>query len=113
MDQPAKVAIEMFGVPGGASCGPGGCGPEGCGPGISMEEMAEALKGIMAQMHGDRVEVRYVDLFSEEVTSYPHVLDLVMNKGVPLPVICINGTPKLAGGISLPIIEKELSALGV
>lgn len=63
---------------------------------------------------GDQVEVRYIDIFmSSEIYSYPEVLSAVMAGQAPLPVTCVNGKPKVAGGIALAMILKELEALGL
>lgn len=63
---------------------------------------------------GDQIEVRYIDIFmSSEIESYPEVLSAVMAGQAPLPITCVNGEPKIAGGISIPMILKELESLGL
>lgn len=63
---------------------------------------------------GDRIEVRYIDVYmSPEIDSYPQVLGAIMTGQAPLPLTCIDGEPKMAGGISIPMILKELESLGL
>jgi hypothetical protein len=50
---------------------------------------------------------------SSEIEFYPEVLTAVMADQAPLPVVCVNGKPKAAGEISVPVIVKELEALGL
>ncbi len=78
-----------------------------------MEELTAELKRELAGTYGSAVAVEYVDVYSPEMPRHPAVLRLLMQGNTPLPVICLNGEPVLAGGVSTEMIEEELHKLGV
>jgi hypothetical protein len=79
-----------------------------------MTEQAAAVEAELKKNFGEQIEVCYIDIFmSSEIESYPEVLSAVMAGQAPLPVVCVNGKPKVAGGISVPVIVKELESLGL
>ncbi|MFZ3062793.1 MAG: hypothetical protein WA148_03495 [Actinomycetota bacterium] len=79
-----------------------------------MADQAAAVETELKKSFGDQVEVRYIDIFmSSEIDSYPDVITAVMAGQAPLPITCIDGEPKIAGGISLPMVLKELESLGL
>ncbi len=67
----------------------------------------------LAGYYGEAVAVEHVDLYGPEMPQYPAVLRLLLRGGVQLPVICFNGEPRLAGGISLEMISVELEGFGL
>ncbi len=79
-----------------------------------MADQAAAVETELKRSFGDQIEVRYIDIFmSAEINSYPNVIAAVMAGQAPLPITCIDGQPKIAGGISVPMIKKELESLGL
>jgi len=109
-----KHIIQIFGYESGASgCGPT-CGPAGCGPTQSMADQVATIEAELKKSFGDQIEVHYIDIFmSPEIDSYPEIIGVVMAGQAPLPITCIDGKPKIAGGISIPMILKELESLGL
>lgn len=79
-----------------------------------MADQAASVEAELKSAFGDLIEVRYIDVFtSAEVESYPDVIGAIMTGQAPLPITCVDGVPKIAGGISLPMIRKELESLGL
>ncbi len=67
----------------------------------------------LAARYGAAVAVEYVDVYSPQMPQHPEVMHLLFGGNVPLPIISLNGEPRLAGGISLPMIGEEIEQLGV
>ena len=78
-----------------------------------MKEQAADLGRRLANYYGSAVVVEYVDVFSPQVSEHPVALRFLQRQNVPLPLICVNGQPKFAGGISIGRISEELENLGV
>lgn len=79
-----------------------------------MADAAVAVETELKKSFGDQVEVRYIDVYmSSEIDSYPEVISALMTGQAPLPITCVDGVPKIAGGISIPMIIKELESLGL
>lgn len=78
-----------------------------------MEEETTALREQLTGRYGGAVAVEYLDVYSGALQQQPDVFRLLTTQNVPLPVICLNGEPTFAGGISLEMIEEELGKLGL
>ncbi len=78
-----------------------------------MEEETVALREQVAGRYGGAVAVEYVDVYSGALQEHPQVSGLLNKGNVPLPIVCLNGEPTFAGGISLEMIEEELAKLGL
>jgi hypothetical protein len=57
--------------------------------------------------------VEFVDIFSSEMDTHRPVLDLLVARNLPLPLIAINDEPRFVGGISLDGISQALEADGL
>jgi len=79
-----------------------------------MRDQVEAVASILKQKFGEQIEVEYIDAFSPpDGETIQQVMLMVMSGRAALPITIIDGEPKIAGGISIPMIEKELESLGV
>ncbi len=78
-----------------------------------MEEQTAELGRKLARFYGDGVAVEYVEVLSPRMDEFPYVQRLVFSMNVALPVIAFDGQPRIAGGISLPMITEELEKRGV
>ena len=78
-----------------------------------MEQQAKDLGAQLAQQYGDKVTVEYVDALSNLMDQHPAELGLLESRGVPLPIISVNGQPTFAGGISVEMIAQELKDRGL
>lgn len=63
--------------------------------------------------HGAAVQVDYIDLAEDEArTTYAPVLALIQERGLPYPLVAINGTLRLAGTAQFyqvaPLVEEAL-----
>ena len=108
-----KVLIEVYGgtaVGGGWGCSSAVCGPDSCGPTVSMEDAVAELIKELSQKYGNKVEVKYTDTDQKGLGAYPRV-GQVIRMGYSLPIIMINGEPRLAGGIDLKQIQAILDTI--
>lgn len=82
--------------------------PVACQDGIkeSWREVADWAAGQISSRYGDRVQVRYYDLFDPQCPSLP--------PDRPLPIVFVDDTLISSGGkISIPLIRKAIDELGV
>ena len=61
----------------------------------------------MRQIHGEKVEVKYIDTDQTGLKSYPSVAKVII-MGYSFPVIAVNGEPRMAGGIDAEAIRTIL-----
>ena len=66
----------------------------------------------LARTYGSGVAAEYVDIFSLRMEQFPAVRPLIDRMNVPLPIIGFNGEARIAGGISVDMISKELEKRG-
>ncbi|MFZ5975694.1 MAG: hypothetical protein ACOYU3_09920 [Bacillota bacterium] len=107
-----KVKIEVFGLKGqaagGGGCGPG-CGPAGCGPQLTMGEMFDILEEfIEASDIKDKVELRFIDLFEEDIDGYADVSKAI-SRGFMIPLTAIDGKLRFHRGISNELIYEAVA----
>lgn len=55
----------------------------------------------------DKVEVKFIDVLSDEIDKYPDALEL-LGKGCEMPLVLINGAVKAYGGIPFKAVCKEI-----
>ncbi len=77
-----------------------------------MEQETATLREQLAGHYGSAVTVEYVDVYAGTMHEHPEVLRL-LTQNVPLPIVCLDGEPAFAGGISLDMIEEELRNQGL
>ena len=63
----------------------------------------------MKERFGDKVEVKFVDVTSEELQDYPEIKE-ILDK-VRLPLTVINGKPKFHGGLAPDMIADAVEGL--
>ena len=114
------VIVRVFGsdLPtSGCGCGPGCCGTQNEDTGLvdsrSLREQARDLETTLVRYYGPATRVEYVDIFSKAMDAFPEVTKLILERGLPLPLLTMNDDPKFAGGLPLDEISAELEALGV
>lgn len=79
----------------------------------TMEEQTVDLGRRLARYYGDSVKVDYVDVLSDRMLDFPLVQRAVFGMGFDLPIVAINGQPRIAGGISIEMISDELEKRGI
>lgn len=82
--------------------------PIACAEGVkdTWREVAKQAADQLIARFGDRVRVRYFDLFDPDGPALPD--------GAQLPLVLIEGEVLSSGGkISVPAIRKRIEALGV
>lgn len=77
-----------------------------------MEQETATLREQLAGRYGGTVTVEYLDVYSGALPEHPEVFRL-LTENVPLPIVCLDGEPTFAGGISLEMIEEELRNQGL
>jgi hypothetical protein len=78
-----------------------------------MEEQTADLDQWLARTYGGSVAAEYIDVFSPRMEQFPAVRQIIDRMNLPLPVIGFNGEARIAGGIALDMIGKELEKRGV
>lgn len=78
-----------------------------------MEEQAAELGSWLSESYGDRIEVEYIDVFSQRMDDFPLAHRAVFMMNLNLPIIAFDGQPRIAGGISLEMISEELEKRGL
>ena len=82
--------------------------PMACADGVkdTWRDVAKHTADQLIARFGDRVGVRYFDLFDPDCPALPD--------GTQLPLVLIDGEVLSSGGkISIPAIRKRIEALGV
>ena len=82
--------------------------PVACAEGVkdTWRDVAKHAADQLSARFGDRVSVRYFDLFDSDCPSLPD--------GVQLPLVLLNDEVLSSGGkISVPTIRKRIEALSV
>lgn len=63
-----------------------------------VDDLAEKLRGVF----GNGVEIRFIDVMSDEIIEYPDVMQIL--KRVSLPLTVIGGKPRFHGGLAMDMI---------
>lgn len=74
-----------------------------------MKEEAGELSIAIKESFGDRVEVKFVDVSTNEIEAYPEISAVLPR--VRLPLTAINGEPRFHGGISFEVISNAIREL--
>lgn len=80
---------------------------------MSPAEIAEFMTEHLKRRYGDAVEVQFVDL-AEELPTEPKDRELrekIISQGMPLPLVAINGIPKMVGILSYRMITEAIDTL--
>lgn len=84
-----------------AGCSAGSC----CGVNSDHEVAAAELGKKMAEIYGDQVQVKYVNVDEVGIDEYPGVEKALM-AGYNFPVTVIDKKPRLAGGVSVEQVKQ-------
>lgn len=74
-----------------------------------MKEEAGDLSAAIAENFGDTVQVKFVDVSTPELESYPEISAVLPR--VRLPLTVINGEPRFHGGISYEVVSNAIKDL--
>ena len=78
---------------------------------VTNHAIAEELQNSFDFHYPNMVHVEYIDLFLEDDGRFPEIREMLSHGLVILPVILINGSPFLHGGISYDIIMEEIEKI--
>jgi disulfide oxidoreductase YuzD len=73
----------------------------------SLEEVTFAIAHLKGK-YGKGVTVEYVDLADDPENS--DVIESIRSRNLPLPVVAINGVPRLAGNVEYRAIVEAIEA---
>lgn len=102
------VEVVLFGSRVPQDCEDGSCDlPE------TIDVDAEVLQHYLNRKYGEgKVKVEWVDVLGEGLEDYPEVSEYIAQHQ-SYPLVTINGVIKFVGSISVDLIKKELSRLGL
>jgi len=78
-----------------------------------MEEQTADLGRRLVRYYGDGVGVEYIDVISLRMEEFPWVQRAIDRLNLPLPIVAFNGEPRIAGGLPIEKISKELEERGI
>jgi len=105
-----KIVVEIYnGTYSKCESGCSTCGTAGCGA-TTVEEEFEGLRQELKKTFGDSVEVKY---FDTDVTGMDEkgYCRQIIEAGYKFPVTVINGQPRIAGAINVPLIREYLDRI--
>jgi disulfide oxidoreductase YuzD len=103
------IKIEVYG---GMNVGGGGCSCAcaGCSP-VDVKAEYEAVKKALLDKFGEKdLSLEFIDMDKANPSDFPEI-EKVIQAGYSFPVTVVNGSPRLAGGISLDSIAKIIMEL--
>jgi hypothetical protein len=74
-----------------------------------MKQEAEDLGLALKENFGDEVDVKFVDVSTDELKDYPKIASILPR--VRLPLTVINEEPRFHGGISTEVISNALQEM--
>lgn len=103
------IKIEVYGGInlGGGGCG---CGCSTCTPVDAKAEFEIVKKNLLEKYTPEQLNINYIDTGGINLSAYPAV-EKVIRAGYSFPITVINGTPCLAGVISLDSITEIISEM--
>lgn len=103
------IKIEVYG---GINAGGGGCscGCTGCTPADTKAEFEGMKKEVLDHFAEGILSLEFIDTDETNLGTYPEV-EKVIQAGYSFPITCINGTPRLAGGIPADTIIEIINGL--
>lgn len=78
---------------------------------ITNKIIADELQKEMSYYYPSVVSVEYIDLFMDDDRGFPEIRELLRQGAINVPVILINGIPKIHGGIPPSVIKNEVEKL--
>ena len=86
----------------------GGCpSEESCEPNTDYANLTTEMTDEFANIYGDKVSVKYVNVEKEDMDKYP-VLSQLLLMGYTYPFTLIDGQPKFAGGFEVKEIKEVI-----
>ncbi len=103
------ISIEVYG---GINTGGGGCscGCSGCTPADAKAEY-EVMKKTMLEKFGEEaLSLAFIETEGVDMSRFPEV-EKVIRSGYTFPITSINGSPRLAGALSIDSIAEIITEL--
>jgi hypothetical protein len=82
-------------------------------PAPTIAQQAADLEQRLTPYYGDQVRVEYIDVLSPRMREFPLAQRAVFATRVPLPVVALDGQPRIAGSLSIEMISSELEKRGI
>lgn len=78
---------------------------------IRNKTLADELSMEMNHYYPTVVSVEYIDLFLDDTAEFPHIRELLRQGVISTPVVLINGSPRIHGGIPMVVIREEVEKM--
>lgn len=86
------------------------CGCTSCKPADVKAEYQAMERALLERFGAETLCLEYIDTGGINLARFPEV-EKVIRAGYPFPVILVNGSPRLAGGISAEAISEIVSQI--
>ena len=78
---------------------------------IKNKVITDELRKVMNYYYPTVVSVEYIDLFLDDTREFPYIRELLRQGAINTPVVLINGSPRIHGGIPMAVIKEEVERL--
>ena len=81
-----------------------------CGLDLSSPEVLKSTTGVLRKLFGSRVKIKHVSLAAIEAGSLPGIAERVKSGDLVLPLLLINGKPRVSGYFDLHLLQESIQA---
>jgi disulfide oxidoreductase YuzD len=81
-----------------------------CGLDLSSPETFKSTAEVLRKLFGNRVKIKHVSLATIETGSLPGIAEKVKSGDLVLPLLLINGKPRISGYFDLHSLQEVIQA---
>jgi hypothetical protein len=81
-----------------------------CGLDLSSPETLKSTADVIRKLFGSRVKIKHVSLAAIEAGSLPGIAERVKSGDLVLPLLLINGKPRISGYFDLHSLQEVIQA---
>ena len=81
-----------------------------CGLDLSSPETLKSTADVLRKLFGNRVKIEHTSLASTEAGSLSEIADRVKSGDLVLPLLLVNGKPRISGYFDLHALQEVIQA---
>jgi hypothetical protein len=81
-----------------------------CGLDLSSPETLKSTADVIRKLFGSRVKIKHVSLAAIEAGSLPGIAERVKSGDLGLPLLLVNGRPRISGYFDLHSLQEVIQA---